>query len=106
MFLDVLSLTQFRNGACQMTGVVDAIRRRLQRYGWSARDANFATLGGGTLWLVSVRRKGQSFSAQGETQREAWKLAWRLGKQLHLTEGERVMVVPFRGRLATYSRAG
>jgi hypothetical protein len=89
-----------------MAGVIDAIRRQLQRSGCSTRDAKVTMHDGSTRWLVSVRRRGQRFSAQGETQRETWELAWHLAKQLHLTAGERVMTVPFRGRSATYCRAG
>ena len=89
-----------------MTTMIDGIQRRLQRAGWTARDVKVVTLDGSTLWLVSARRKGQSFSAQSETHGQAWKLAWRLAKQLHLTGGKPSMIVPFRKRSAMYGRAG
>jgi hypothetical protein len=93
-------------GVCEMTNVIEVIRKRFQQSGWSVRDGKLETLAGGMLWMVSARRKSQVFSAQGETQREAWKSAWHLAKQLHVTAGRPPMIVSFPGRHAAYRRAG
>jgi hypothetical protein len=89
-----------------MATVIDAIRRRLQRLGWSVRDMKVVTLAGSRLWLISARRRGQTFSAQGETQREALGCAWRLAQRLHPAIRKASMILPFPGRRAICSRAG
>jgi hypothetical protein len=79
-----------------MLTLVEEIQQQFEQSGWSAGDAKFVTLNGGTLWLVSARRKGHSFSAQGVTQREAWRLAWQLAAQLRLAGEKPAMIVPLR----------
>jgi hypothetical protein len=89
-----------------MTTKINQIRKRIYRFGWLARDKNLLTLGGDTLWLVSVKQDHQSFSVRGHTRMAAWKSAWDLIEQIHKPSMKSPMVIPFPVSLDLYRRAG
>jgi hypothetical protein len=77
---------------------IGRIRRRLCRSGWSARERKLTTLGDETIWLISVRRNQQVFSAQGRTPREAWESVWRLARQVQRNLRAPAMILHFPRR--------
>jgi hypothetical protein len=89
-----------------MDTVIDTIRKRLRRSGWSTGDAKLVTLDGGVIWAVTARRNDQFFSAQGETQVGAWEAAWQMAEHLHGLGRESPGIVPLRRRTSVVGRAG
>jgi hypothetical protein len=89
-----------------MTTRIGRIRSRLRHFGWSASERKLTTLGHGKLWLISVRRNHQVFSAQGRTSSEAWESAWDLACQIQRNLMKPPRVLPFSRGSAALSRAG
>jgi hypothetical protein len=78
-----------------MTLKIETTRKRLRHLGWSAAGVPFETLKGRKVWVVSVRRNGQSFSVQGSTPLAAWEAAARLAELLHNQEGDPPAILRF-----------
>jgi hypothetical protein len=74
---------------------IQATRRRLRRWGWSAEGVPLVTLDGQQLWFVSVRRGKQRFTVQGRTPRLAWAAAARLAERLELHREEQPVILQF-----------
>jgi hypothetical protein len=89
-----------------MATKAEQIRRRLHRFGWSARDKKIITLGGDKLWLIFGKWKNQSFTVQGHTQTEAWESAWQLTRQIRGRISDPPNILPFCRNLVPCNRAG
>ena len=78
-----------------MTNRIDFIRKEFEQLGCSLQERIFTTKDGGKLWVVFCRHDKQLFWVEGDTQREAWNLAWNLKEEIHNNAEEPPMILPF-----------